>query len=150
MILAFIPGDPTPQGRPRFVRRGRFVGAVDPERSRNWKKHARNCIRDTMAANGSTALQGPLHLSVLFAFACPASHCPKPTKRNPSPEPLPRRWRASRPDLDNLVKAVMDAANGLVFDDDSQVVTIEARKVWAAQGEPAGVHVTVQTVHGEP
>jgi Holliday junction resolvase RusA-like endonuclease len=33
-----------------------------------------------------------------------------------------------KPDLDNIVKAIMDALNGYAFEDDKQVVSITARK----------------------
>ena len=33
-----ILGDPRPQGRPRFYRRGNFVGAYDPKKSREYKQ----------------------------------------------------------------------------------------------------------------
>lgn len=148
MIDVWIPGDPVSQGRPRFVRRGRYMGAIDPERSRLWKHHARGYIREAM--KDAAPLLGPLELSVLFVFSCPASHCAKPTKRNPEPAPTPRRWRESRPDIDNLTKAVMDASNGLIFEDDCQIVRLDARKVWGRQGEDAGVYMTVRSVQGEP
>lgn len=33
-----------------------------------------------------------------------------------------------KPDCDNIAKAVLDALNGVAFDDDSQVVTLVVRK----------------------
>ena len=39
----------------------------------------------------------------------------------------------SKPDVDNLVKLVNDAANGILWHDDAQVVSVYARKVWAAK-----------------
>lgn len=148
MIEVCIPGEPVPQGRPRFVRRGRFHVALDPERSRKWKAHAKKYIEAAVYPAGP--LEGPLELDVLFVFASPASHHPKATKANPTPAPLPRRWRGSRPDADNLVKAAMDASNGILFKDDCQVVSITARKVWGAQGEAPGVYLTVRPVEVAP
>jgi Holliday junction resolvase RusA-like endonuclease len=36
----------------------------------------------------------------------------------------------SKPDIDNLVKAVLDALNGVAFCDDSQIYEITSRKIW--------------------
>ena len=38
----------------------------------------------------------------------------------------------SRPDLDNLAKAVLDAGNGVIWRDDSLVTTLVIRKRWTA------------------
>jgi len=40
----------------------------------------------------------------------------------------------TKPDVDNLVKAVMDGLNGIAYEDDSQVVRITARKEWGEEG----------------
>jgi len=43
----------------------------------------------------------------------------------------PRKVPSVRPDLDNLVKTILDASNKLVWDDDSQIVKISAMKTYA-------------------
>ena len=44
----------------------------------------------------------------------------------------------SKQDLDNLIKSCLDAANGVVYRDDVQVDSIDARKRYATNG--FGVH----------
>lgn len=39
-------------------------------------------------------------------------------------------WRSVRPDLDNLVKLVKDALNGVAYVDDSQVAHLRAEKLY--------------------
>ena len=51
-----------------------------------------------------------------------------------------------RPDLDNVVKAICDGLNGLAYVDDSQVSSIEARKIW---GPLARTVVTVEALTDE-
>jgi Holliday junction resolvase RusA-like endonuclease len=41
------------------------------------------------------------------------------------------------PDLDNLAKAVLDGCNGVVFEDDKQVVTLCLTKRYAQAGRVA-------------
>ncbi len=48
------------------------------------------------------------------------------------------------PDVDNIVKAVSDAMNGVVYRDDGQVVTVDAVKLYAAEGAEAYVEVAVR------
>lgn len=42
---------------------------------------------------------------------------------------------AKKPDIDNVLKAVMDALNGAAYVDDKQVVSVTCRKYYAADGE---------------
>lgn len=37
----------------------------------------------------------------------------------------------SRPDIDNYIKFVMDCLNGIIYKDDSQVVHVEATKIYS-------------------
>jgi Holliday junction resolvase RusA-like endonuclease len=39
-------------------------------------------------------------------------------------------YHTQKPDLDNLVKLVLDSCNGVVFGDDSQIVELLVRKAW--------------------
>jgi Holliday junction resolvase RusA-like endonuclease len=48
-----------------------------------------------------------------------------------------------RPDLDNLVKAVLDALNGLAWRDDAQIHTLHISKVVAAGDEQPHVQVRI-------
>lgn len=50
-----------------------------------------------------------------------------------------------RPDVDNLVKLVLDALNGLAYDDDAQVVEVTARKFYAAEPE---TRIAVRALEG--
>jgi Holliday junction resolvase RusA-like endonuclease len=50
-------------------------------------------------------------------------------------------WPCKKPDLDNVVKSFMDAMNGIVYSDDSQVVEIHTTKVYAETG---GVDVLIK------
>jgi len=76
---------------------------------------------------------GPMELDVTAVF-----NCTKPPRKR---EPHKESWRVKKPDIDNIVKGVMDAMNGLGYIDDSQVVLLHARKYEARQGEPARIHV---------
>jgi len=136
MIEVVISGPPRPQARMRSVVRkakdGRtWAGAYEPAESRDWKAAVRLQLATEMRAKGVLPFNGPVWLHV-----CAVMPCPKSAHKKRTPEP--RRWHSGKPDADNLVKALMDAANGgAVFHDDSQVVQLTIVKIRAAQGEHA-------------
>ena len=70
----------------------------------------------------------PVRLEVLAEFAMPAS-ASKLSRLAAESEPPPM---PVRPDLDNLVKTVLDGLNGVAWVDDGQVTEIVARKVRTA------------------
>lgn len=70
----------------------------------------------------STPLLGPLKLSVVFFIKSPKVK----KKKN-------KVYPCVRPDLDNYLKAVKDALNGLFWEDDAQVVLYDqVRKVYTS------------------
>ncbi|MGD1060119.1 MAG: RusA family crossover junction endodeoxyribonuclease [Methanomassiliicoccales archaeon] len=62
------------------------------------------------------------------------------------PKSLPKRVKLNtrRPDLDKLVRAVLDGLTENLIPDDSQVVTIQARKRYAKEGDTPGARITVK------
>lgn len=65
----------------------------------------------------------------------------------PLPESRPKRTRSEpdtyKPDADNEAKLVMDALNGLAWEDDAQVVDLHVRKHPRARGQSARMDITV-------
>ena len=78
-----------------------------------------------------TPLSGPVRCALMFYM--------------PMPKKLKRAWPTTRPDADNLLKGLLDSWNGILWDDDSQVVELVLRKVYAREGRP-GVDVTVEAL----
>jgi Holliday junction resolvase RusA-like endonuclease len=62
------------------------------------------------------------------------------------PKSLPKKIRhdTKRPDLDKLVRAVLDGLTRNLLPDDSQVVTIQARKRYGQEDESPGARITVR------
>lgn len=61
-----------------------------------------------------------------FVFARPKSHMRKTGIAKDAPQ-LPR------PDIDNLEKAVLDALNGVAYEDDSQVACVTKEKLYGTE-----------------
>ena len=132
-----IPGQPVAQGRPRITTVNGFARAYDPAKSRSWKGVAQVHMVEAMRAAGVAPIEGAVEVEVLAVFDCPmSSH----RKR----EPVPRRWKATKPDSENIAKAVLDAGNGVLYRDDGQVARLTVAKVVGAQGEAARVEVVVR------
>ena len=62
---------------------------------------------------------------------------------------MPREWKPSKPDGDNVAKLVLDAMNELVWRDDSQVVSLEVLKMIAAGDEQPHLEITITEVNDE-
>jgi crossover junction endodeoxyribonuclease RusA len=69
----------------------------------------------------------------------------------PRPPSIPRRQRhpVRKPDLDKLVRGVLDALSAVIFHDDAQVIELRVTKRYAGPDEPASASVTVQASRSE-
>jgi Holliday junction resolvase RusA-like endonuclease len=139
-VVVRVPGEPVGQGRPRgFYRPGLGVRMYDPAKSRNWKATAQQHYIDaiTHALSAVPAFpEGPLVLEVLAVFTLARSHWRK--------RPVPRRPKMSKPDGSNVLKAVEDAGNGVLWLDDAQIVVASVTRLVGAQEEAPFVQVRVR------
>ena len=113
MIQLTIPGEPVPQARPRLTKRGT---AFTPKKSSQYKERVRLFASAQMI--GKTPLEGPLCLSVRVYRSVPKSRSKKWRTEAKTGKERP----SQKPDLDNYIKAVQDGLNGIVWQDDSQIV----------------------------
>lgn len=107
-----IPGDPVAWARPRF-NQGR---AFTAERQRD----AKSSLSWQLAMGWGLPViprESPVCLSVQYNF--------KALRKSDIGKLRPRR-----PDADNLIKLLKDAAQGIIFVDDAQVADMRVRKVW--------------------
>lgn len=122
-ILQFlVVGHPKAQPRVKAFRRGAHAGVYDPGTADGWKL----AVGAAAKANWNRVqFLGPLRLVLGFFMARPKAHF----NRHGDVKPMAPRWHQSKPDLDNLAKAVMDAMTQLqIWRDDSQVVQLEVGK----------------------
>jgi Holliday junction resolvase RusA-like endonuclease len=119
MIRMIFPIQPLPKLRARMTRAGH---AYTPPQTRQYENTLRVMAR--VQAGGLAPLIGPISLRVKFILACP--------RRTKNVLPC------VRPDLDNYLKAVKDAMNGILWKDDGQVVHLAGWKLYdkRAGGEP--------------
>lgn len=123
-----VPGIPVPKGRPKFARRNGFVSAYTPKKTADYEAHVKQTAIDAMKAD-SRLCAGPVSVAMIIRVPVPTSWSKKRQAAAGNGSIAPTK----KPDCDNVAKAVLDAMNGLVFFDDSQVVEMHLRKEY---GEP--------------
>jgi Holliday junction resolvase RusA-like endonuclease len=118
-ITVIIRGPAAAKGRPRFTRRGI---AFTPARTREYEGHARFAAQ--LAIGDQPPFAGPVALTALIEIPIPGSW----SKRRTAAAIVGNIRPTSRPDVDNFLKAGMDAINGIVIADDSLIVQVIAEK----------------------
>lgn len=120
--------EPIPQLRPRVSSRGGYVHVYDPQKVKNFK----NVLRSLASAQYQRPpLLGPLSVSLTFYRPVQKSISKTERERRLSNQSKP----AVKPDTDNYIKSTLDALNGVLWDDDSQIVKLTAEKRYAEKGK---------------
>ena len=123
MIHFTVPGIAAPQGSKKAFRtKGGRIALV--ESSPNVKPY-RASVASAAYAAGAKVLHGPIFITVVFQFVRPKSHY---TAKGALRDAAPRY--VGKPDIDKLCRAVLDALTGIAYQDDSQVVALDASKVY--------------------
>lgn len=128
-------------GRPKGKSRPRFANghAYTPKTTKDYEK----LIGDEYMAQDGRKHTGAVRLKVEAVFKIPESWTKK------------KKWETIdngkrpevRPDIDNIVKVVMDGLNGIAYDDDSQVAEIIASKSYGLGYE--GLLITLEELDGQ-
>ena len=121
------PGTPRPQARARAVVRGARAGVAPDVRSMARQLELKSFLVDRWQ---SEPLEGPVSLYVSFDFAVPQSW-PKWRRDGALTGLKGLQCHMAKPDVDNLVKMLKDAASGVLWRDDSQVHVVHAIKRWS-------------------
>ena len=122
-----LPLNPMPAPRPRVTSRG---WAYFPKRYKQWREDAAALIPGLLTECGLKApLDGALGISVDFAVA----------------QPKTTKLLFPKGDIDNFLK-ILDCFNGLLWEDDYQIINVEAAKRWAPKGRPGHVDILVKNL----
>lgn len=122
-----IAGKPEHKGSWRVAKTGQLYS--DNPRLAGWARHV--AATYAAASNGAGVLEGPVVVIAEFRFARPPSHFTTTGALRKGAARTP-----GRPDLDKLLRGLLDALTGVAFRDDAQVSDIDACKVYA---DSAGV-----------
>lgn len=134
-IRFFVDMAPVPQPRQRHAYAPKLRRVVNyiPKKHPIWTFKELAVARSKEAYNGKP-LKGPLDVYVLFLLRPPVT-----TKA------IGRYWcDKAVGDMDNFLKALFDALNGIAYEDDCQICQLTTRKFYASIDETPGVEVMIQ------
>jgi len=129
-----VPGDPQGKGRAKIVKIGGFSRMATPQKTAAYEGLIAHAAQQAMA--GAAPLDCACAVQLSITLAVPASWSKKKTAAALAGQVLPTK----KPDADNVVKAIFDGVNGVVWRDDVQAVDLFVRKRYGAM---PGVQVRV-------
>lgn len=134
-----IPGPPIAKGRPRAFRCGNGVRMHTPAKTLAYESLVAEMAAQAM--KGRVPFDGPMAVQIEAFFAPPKSWSTK------------RRHEAfagciaptKKPDPDNIIKAILDGCNDVLYVDDNRVVDVVLRKWYS---ERPRVEVAARCTYG--
>ena len=128
MLTYLVEGNPIGKGRPKFARRGNFVSAYTPTKTRDYESVIKDSAQKAMGSN--ELLETPVTVAIYITVPIPQSYSKKRSEAclNGSEKPI------KKPDIDNIAKCFLDAMNEIVYKDDTQVLTLHITKVYGTVG----------------
>jgi len=119
-----IPGKPKGKGRPRVTKYGTYT----PQATKDAEA---NIIREYRHRYGDEKLEGAIRVDIVCRFPLAKKDYDKYGQFKPSGiEKLSRGGIDIRIDCDNMAKLVLDALNGVAYEDDKQVVSLSVTKFY--------------------
>ena len=133
LVEFMVPGVPVPQGSKSITKTG-VMFDQNAKVLRPWRKAVKEAAQAVWRDQGHPPVCVPVQATIAFVFPAVPS--------NPD-----RHWVAGRPDGDKLCRAIFDAmTDAELVADDALIVRHLASKRYADHGEPAGVHVAIESL----
>lgn len=128
MIKFIVEGKVIGKQRPRFARKGNFVQTYTPQKTIDYEKLIKTSFKKKYPK--FEPLKSPLYVNIrAFFVRAKSNKMTKPT---------------IKPDIDNIIKSVLDSLNGLAYIDDKQVIAVAVEKYW---GEIEAVKIEIQEMN---
>ncbi len=134
IVEFFVPGEPVGKGRPRVGKVGQHARLFTPAKTVNYEGLIAHAGSQAMQARA--LIDGPVLVEMHMGLSIPQSM----SKKRKALAVAGRVFPTKKPDMDNVIKAIFDGLNGVVWVDDVQVVDTVVRKRYA---ETPGVRVRV-------
>ena len=125
-----IPGRPVGKGRPRFTRQGH---CWTPDKTVAYERDIKMAYWSTY---GHSKYGADKALAVDIVLYYPRAKSMAKHKRLMAQRGVLRP--TVKPDVDNVIKAILDALNGVAFEDDRQIVQVECEKWYDITEENEG------------
>lgn len=137
-IFSFVVlGDPIPKGSAKAFRHRHTGKIIVQQSNREKQKPWAERIGRTAIQAGCKPAAGGVTLGLKFFLKRPKAHSGKNGLRLSAPQ-----THTTKPDIDKLLRCVMDALTGIAYLDDAQVVGFS--RLSKEYGEPARVEITIE------
>ena len=144
-LTFFADGDPKAQPRVKVARRGKFSGVYTPKTADGWKMHVRVSALNAWAhvpVEARKQFTGAVSVTINVFFPRPLSHY-RTGKHAGELRPDAPQWHTSKPDRDNVDKAILDALTDAgLWADDCQVCAGQVTKRYADTKPGALIEIT--------
>jgi Holliday junction resolvase RusA-like endonuclease len=124
-ITFTVPGEPVAKGRAKFARRGAFVTTYTPEKTVRYENLVRLAAQEAM--RGANPFDRPVELTVAIFLPIPQSW----SKKKQEKARTGLVGATKKPDADNVLKALKDGMNGVVYVDDARITDVILKKRYA-------------------
>lgn len=144
-----VRGLPIPQGSKVANRFGRGVRDANATRLKVWRGQVAAAAADAVRYEDDVPFTGPVKAWLRFTFIRPASHYRSGRNAHLLRDSAPLFPGHGCGDIDKLQRAIFDALTDAdVWADDTQVVDVRARKMYAGEDElaldRAGVDIIIE------
>lgn len=142
LVELTILGEPFGKQRPRVIARGKGASrAFTPQKTVNYENYIKLLYRQKYK-NFKFEDKVPLYVQIAAFYKIPPSK-PKYIKdlmfRG---EMLPTK----KPDVDNIIKIILDSLNGLAYKDDAQIVACTCQKLYVNDDNEPRVEVKIEKI----
>ena len=133
-----IPGKPIAKKRPRFaVRNGKGI-AYNGQSTEEGKV----ILQLQKESEWIGLIKKPVRIDFCFWFPRPKNHFKSNNPDHDLKENAPI-YHMQKPDIDNLIKFYLDCMNGIIIEDDKQVVYISATKEFSGNNYDSDTFIKI-------
>lgn len=128
--MVIVEGNIKGKARPRYFNNH----AITPKDTVSYENWVKVCYQQQC---GET-LQGAIKADITIYHKVPKSYAKKRIQAIREGLEQPQK----KPDIDNIVKIILDSLNKIAYDDDSQVVELSVKKAWTFEKERIEFNLT--------
>ena len=122
MIKLTIPGEVVGKMRPRATARNGFARVYTPKETINYESYVKALFAQKYP--GFVPMDGPIQMNLLIVRGIPTSV----SKKKKDMMMFNEIKVTVKPDIDNVIKTICDALNGLAYIDDKLIAKLCAEK----------------------
>jgi len=130
-MIIIVKGDPKGKARPRVTRGGQHT--YTPGATKDYEK----LIQVSFRQQNGQKKEGYLSAGIKAYFKIPKSYSKKKRQDALDNKIMPDK----KPDIDNIAKCILDALNGLAYEDDKQIVYLVISK-WYSEEPRVEVNIS--------